>query len=165
MGAIEEQQYHSKLKATIRTMGYGYLEIRGGYAEVDIKSSTEIIDEDSEFSLFIPRMSLKDALKIGATDHGWGPQDHILHSDRDSLALYSTNATKAPIGTITMEFSYEQNENVFPLVRKAVLEYYSSHIQSSHGDENFFLEELGLDRRWPEFPHQSKWHNWGIRVI
>jgi hypothetical protein len=172
MSPSEEKVSYSELKNTIREMGYGYIELRGGYPEEDINNPGQTIDIDSEFSLFILKISLSDALKIGSVDNGFGPQDSILYSDGSTIALYSTNDALATFGSKIMNFKYGEGRDALPMGKKAVEQYFSKLVKGSHQDrkfafvpENFFLEELGLDRKYPKYPNATKWVNWGIRVI
>lgn len=182
MSPSEENQYYSELKSNIREMGYGYVELRGGYPEKDPNNPDNTIDIDSEFSLFVPKISLNDALKMGAVDNGFGPQDSILFSDGSTIALYSTNNKIAPLGSVTMKFNYGEGKDAIPMTKKAVEFYFSKLVKGSHGmkgsrtgkkfgfipeiiPESFFLEELVLDRKYPKYPNESKWKNWSVKVI
>ena len=172
MSISEENEVYSELKKTIRNMGYGFIELHGGYTEQDPKDPEKKIDIDSENSLFVPNMTLNDVLEVGAVDNGHGPQDSVLHSDGEGIAYYITNPAVGQVGSVDTKFKYGQGKDAIPMAKKAVEKYFSKLVKGSHAgrkfafvQENFFLEELSLDRRYPKYPNENKWKNWGIRVI
>ena len=142
---------NSKLKDINRKLGFGCIELKGGYVEVG--SGSDRIDE---LSLMIPKISQSDAVKIGQKDLGFGPQDSILYCNGvDLLAYISTSVEVGPIGSITKNFNYGLDHDALPIVQSAVEEYFSTLFKGSHKNgkfafipESFQLMEMG-QRRTP----------------
>ena len=54
----ENMERHAELKDAVRDMGYGFIEMRGGYKEEDGGFVNEL-------SLFIPNISKRDIMDLG----------------------------------------------------------------------------------------------------
>ena len=164
------------LKEMVRNLGYGFIELKGGYVE---KGDEDTPDRDvvDEMSLMVPNMSKKDAIKVGQTDLGYGPQDTVLYCDgKDFLGYIKTNSKLSNVGDIDLEFKYDSGKDALPMVRSAVEMYFSMLSKGSHRkrkfafvpkddiQESFVLFEMG-DRRTPKYPNKDWWYNFGIRII
>ena len=58
LGKKENMERHAELKDAVRDMGYGFIEMRGGYKEEDGGFVNEL-------SLFIPNVSKKEVMDLG----------------------------------------------------------------------------------------------------
>jgi hypothetical protein len=159
----------SKLKQEVRSLGYGYIELLGGYTEKD-EPPRDIVDE---LSLCIPNITLDDALYLGQQDLGYGSQDSILYSDGNEIAFYNTNSNFGNIGDKTLKFKYGKDKEALPMGKDAVKEYFSQLRKGSHAGRKFaFIPEsytfklLELrDRKTPRNKDHGWWGNFGMRIL
>jgi hypothetical protein len=161
------------LKQEVRRLGYGFIELLGGYVEKG--ANNQPVDVVDELSICVPNMSLSEALALGSVDLGFGPQDSILYSNGSKIALYNTNPSFGSIGDVVMEFKYGEGKDAIPMAKNAVEQYFSQLKKGSHVGKKFaFLpvEEshtfklLELkDRKTPRKSKYGWWANFGIRII
>lgn len=175
MSPAEKQDAFIKLKQTVRNMGYGFVELKGGYVEKSGNNSNPI-DVVNELSLMVPNISKEDVIKIGQMDLGHGPQDTILYSDgKEFLGYLITNKNYGTIGNVDFEFDYGKGKNALPMGKEAVKQYFSMLAKGSHKgrkfafvpkliDENFYVYEM-RDRRYPKNPEKDWWNNFGFRIL
>ena len=160
------------LKEELRRMGYGYIEILGGYVE---RSQGDLppVDVVDELSVCIPNITLDEALKLGQVDLGFGPQDTILYSDGEKISFHNTDPKNGNIGDVTLRFKYGKGKEALPMGKDAVKEYFSQLKKGSHSgkkfafvaeDYTFKLLEL-KDRKTPRKSGYGWWANFGMRIL
>jgi hypothetical protein len=147
MSKGEKNDAFSKLKEMVREMGYGFIELKGGYVEKGetIETDSDIpvryddgVDVIDELSLMIPNLTLTDGIKIGTTDLGHGPQDSILYCDGDSFLGYIiTNNRMGKIGDVDMEFDYSKDVDFTKSIMGVVEKYFSMLAKGSHRGRKF----------------------------
>ena len=160
------------LKEELRRLGYGYIELLGGYVERG-EGDLPPVDVVDELSVCVPNMKLDDALNLGQVDLGFGPQDSILYSDGEQIAFHNTDPNNGKIGEITMKFKYGKGKDALPLGKDAVKEYFSQLKKGSHSGkkfafvaENYTFKLLELkDRKTPRKSGYGWWANFGIRIL
>ena len=160
----QKNEAYTTLKIDVRKLGYGYIELKGGY----IENETDIVDE---LSLMIPNITQQAAIKIGETDLGFGPQDTVLYCNGvDFLGYLITNPDKGSIGSVFQKFNYGKGHDALPMVQSAVKEYFSMLAKGSHKNrkfafipESFQLMEMG--QRRTKFKEGDWWDNFGYRIL
>jgi len=95
---IANSQSHTQLKKDVKSLGYGYIDQDSGYSYKNPKNNDEEEMKEEE-SLFIPNMSLKDAMALGKKYD----QESILWKDneRGFVLMYTTGDR---VGEIDMNF-------------------------------------------------------------
>lgn len=121
----ENNKRHRELLGDIRKMGYGYVELDGGYTYVDNRTGEEKID--TERSVFIPKMSLTDATSLGAK---FEQETVLVNSGNDMRTVFP--ATK----TTDISFNSERGMTFDP---EAVKHYYSQfhHTRNANSGKKF----------------------------
>ncbi len=76
-------QRHRELQHDVRSLGYGYVDMDGGYTYQDPKYGTEELS--IERSLFIPDISLKNLLVLGKKYN----QESVIYKDTNRFDLIS----------------------------------------------------------------------------
>ena len=173
MSKKEKDTAYTFLKKKVREeMGYGFIELKGGYAEKDVEGNpTDVIDE---LSLMIPNITKKDLIKLGTIDLGHGSQDTVLYCDgKDFFGYLITNSNIGNIGDVDLEFEYGKDKDALPMGMEAVSRYFSMLKKGSNRNrkfsfipkttESFILYEM-RDRRYPKNPNGDWWDNFGIRI-
>lgn len=92
----ENLKRHIQLMKDVRSMGYGFIEMKAGYTYQD----TDIIIHEK--SVFIPNMSLEEGLRLG-NDYN---QETIISKNGDIFAIYYCNN-----GKIDMRFKVKRDPN------------------------------------------------------
>jgi hypothetical protein len=161
------------LKEEVRRLGYGFIELLGGFVEQG--ADGQPVDIADELSLCIPNISLKETLALGSVDLGFGPQDSILYSNGSRIAYHNTNSAFGNIGDITMEFKYGQGKEALPMTKEVVSQYFSQLRKGSHAGKKFAFEPIPegyafkllelKDRKTPRKSKYGWWANFGMRII
>lgn len=112
----EENKTRAKaMKKAVRSLGYGFVEIKGYWENEETGASYE------EYPLFIPEISLEDAVSLGQGeyyDQDLRAQDSIVYADDEGIYLLSIKGGV----DVDMEFDrMEANE------LKAAWKFWSSH--------------------------------------
>jgi len=76
----ENMERHADLKDKVRGMGYGFIEMRGGYKEEDGGFVNEL-------SLFVPGIDKRALVDLGSDLD----QDSVIYKDKNSFELVGTN--------------------------------------------------------------------------
>jgi hypothetical protein len=87
-------QLHRQLKSDISSMGLGFIEQKSGYTYDNPDTGEE--GQVQEMSLFIPKMTLDQAMKIGKKYN----QESIIYKDNERFDLVDVNG-----GNVIMQFS------------------------------------------------------------
>ena len=119
---------HKQLKTSIRDLGYGFIEMRGGYKEEEggfVK----------EKSLFIPNITKKEMIKLGQKYE----QDSILY--KDSNAFVSIGANKSTgIGKEIVNFKKGKGKDNISLAQDAIKNFFSQLLKGSHRGKKFVFK-------------------------
>jgi len=83
LSEVENKQRHKELASDIRSMGYGFIEQKSVYTYFDDEEGVPM----EEKSYFIPKISLKDILTLGANYE----QESIIFKDDSKFALIDVN--------------------------------------------------------------------------
>lgn len=125
------------MKKILRSLGYGYIQTKGGYVERanDDDPGVDVVDE---LSVMVPNITEKDALRIGQIDLGHGPQDTILYCDgKDFLGYLNTNDKYGPIGEVTLEFEYGKDGDTYLWVKMLLNNIFRFYLKVFIRVENF----------------------------
>jgi len=129
----ENEERYKELKNIIRSLGYGYIELEGGFNE----EGTMV----KEKSLFIPKIKKEELIKLGERYN----QYSVIYKDEKEFIEIGTN-DKSGIGKILNDFiSKGWNKNL-SFDSDLTKEIFSSLIKGSHKDKKFLynLKELYL---------------------
>lgn len=174
MTPTEKRNAYIELKKRVRDMGYGYIEIKGGYVEkgADGGPDLEIADE---LSLMVPNMKRQDAIELGGTNLGHGEQDSVLYSDgKGFLGYIITNPAVGKVGSVDMQF--KTGQDAMAMGRDAVSMYFSMLAKGNQAGRKFAFVPESVDasavpiwemreRRQPSSGFNGDWWSeFGIRI-
>lgn len=120
----ENKSRHEELKKTVRQMGYGYIEMRGGYKG----------DEGyaEELSLLVPNVTKK-----GIVDLGRKFQQHsVMYKNNQDFYYIGTNE-EAGVGKVLMRFKKGEGQDNLELAKHKVVDFFSTLKKGSHKDKKF----------------------------
>jgi len=120
----ENLERHKQLKIDIRKLGYGYVELNGGFNE-----DGHIV---SELSCFIPNISKKQIIELGVKYE----QYSVLYKDKNEFVEVGTNK-HAGIGSIKNHFLFKSSSKNLSLDKNSTKEFFSSLVKGSHRGRNF----------------------------
>ena len=118
----ENLQLHKELKIQIREMGYGYIELKGGFTEDGVFTS--------ETSLFIPKINKKQMLELGKQYN----QFSVIHKDRTGFYEY------APTGKALSKFKHGSGKDNLDFAKELLKSYFSSLKKGSHKGKKFLFK-------------------------
>lgn len=120
----ENKARHEELKKLVREMGYGYIEMRGGY------KGDEGFNE--ELSLLIPNITKK-----GIVDLGRKFQQHsVMHKNDQDFYYIGTN-DEAGVGKVLMRFKKGEGQDNLELAKHKVVDFFSQIRKGPHSDKKF----------------------------
>lgn len=93
LNAKDNEIRHKELKDVVRKMGYGFIELKGGYEE-----ESGIVEEKS---LFIPSISKKELMDLGQKYE----QDSVIFKDMNEFSLIGTNKFTG-VGKVLANFRF-----------------------------------------------------------
>jgi len=120
----QNDQNYTELIQNVRDLGYGYIELRGGYRE-----TTGFVKEKS---IFIPNISKNDIIKLGKKFD----QDSVLFKDNDEFVEIGTNSLTG-IGRILTNFKKKSGVTNMNLAKDAIQDFFSSLLKGSHKGKKF----------------------------
>src|SRR5574343_305087 len=120
----ENEDAHKALKQEVRSLGYGFIELMGGYNAEDGFSS--------EKSLFIPSIPRSVALQLGSKYD----QESILYKDDNSFGMIGTNKVYG-FGTIISNFLKKAGKSNFELAKHAIQDFFSSLLKGKNKGRKF----------------------------
>jgi len=130
--ADDNAERFNQLKETVRELGYGYIELRGGYIETAEDGKTVEVTEDS---LLIPKIEKDEAIALGSEFE----QESILYKNSESMAYILT--TGENIGKTDMEFKFGANRSNFS-VDDPLNAYFSSLKKGPHRSKKISFKAL-----------------------
>jgi len=120
----ENKTRHEELKKMVRQMGYGFIELRGGY-----KGDEGYVEE---LSLLIPNITKK-----GIVDLGRKFQQHSVMYKNDQDFYYIGTNEEAGVGKVLMRFRKGEGQNNLELAKHKVIDFFSSLKKGPHSDTKF----------------------------
>jgi len=120
----ENKARHEELKKLVREMGYGYIEMRGGY------KGDEGFNE--ELSLLIPNITKK-----GIVDLGRKFQQHSVMYKNDQDFYYIGTNEEAGVGKVLMRFKKGEGQDNLELAKHKVVDFFSQIRKGPHKDKKF----------------------------
>ena len=122
----ENKARHEELKKTVRQMGYGFIELRGGYKG----------DEGyaEELSLLIPNITKK-----GIVDLGRKYEQHSVMYKNDQDFYYIGTNEEAGVGKVLMRFKKGEGQDNLELAKHKVVDFFSQLKKGPHSDKKFIF--------------------------
>lgn len=137
--AEQNKTLHAELKAKVREMGLGFIEMRGGY-----KGDQGFV---TELSLFIPGISRKQIVSLGQTYN----QHSVIYKDAKEFSLIGTNQS-AGIGKTLSNFKFGSGKENLVLAQDAMKDFFSALLKGNQKGQKFLfrMEEKEV---WGFFQH------------
>jgi len=120
----ENKARHEELKKAIRQMGYGFIELRGGY-----KGDEGYVEE---LSLLIPNITKK-----GIVDLGRQFQQHSVMYKNDQDFYYIGTNEEAGVGKVLMRFKKGEGQDNLELAKHKVVDFFSQLKKGAHSEKKF----------------------------
>lgn len=120
----ENKARHEELKKAVRAMGYGFIELRGGY-----KGDEGYVEE---LSLLIPNITKK-----GIVDLGRQYQQHSVMYKNDQDFYYIGTNEEAGVGKVLMRFKKGEGQDNLELAKHKVVDFFSQLKKGAHSDKKF----------------------------
>jgi hypothetical protein len=144
----ENEERYKELKKAVRTLGYGFIEMQGGFKEED--------GFTLEKSLFIPNISRKEIVDLGIKYD----QYSVLYKDSDEFLEIGTNSN-AGIKRVKNRFQFK-DRNSLELAQDAMKDFFSKLIKGSHRGKKFLFKlqekEVGSFNRLAYGQKPLKWN-------
>tara|TARA_Y100001937_G_scaffold121361_1_gene180001 strand:- start:506 stop:1084 length:579 start_codon:yes stop_codon:yes gene_type:complete len=133
----ENMERHADLKDKVRGMGYGFIEMRGGYKEEDGGFVNEL-------SLFVPGIDKRALVDLGSDLD----QDSVIYKDKKSFELVGTNRATGK-GKVLMNFKGGGSRDSITLAKDAIKDFFSSLVKGSQRGKKFLFqtEEFVLEEK------------------
>jgi hypothetical protein len=125
--AEQNKAKHEELKKAIRAMGYGYIELRGGY-----KGDEGVVEE---LSILVPNIKKNQILSLGRT---FGQHSVMYKNDQDFYYI-GTNE-EAGIGKVLMRFKKGEGQENLELAKHKVVDFFSQLKKGAHSDKKFVFK-------------------------
>lgn len=122
----ENEERYIELKKTVRTLGYGFIEMQGGFKEEG--------GFTLEKSLFIPSITRKELVELGKKYD----QYSVIHKDENSFVEIGTNSN-AGIGRIKNSFQFK-DRNSLELAQEVMKDFFSKLTKGSHRGKKFLFK-------------------------
>jgi hypothetical protein len=120
----ENKARHEELKKMVRQMGYGFIELRGGY-----KGDEGYVEE---LSLLIPNVTKKNIVDLGRKF-----QQHSVMYKNDQDFYYIGTNEEAGVGKVLMRFKKGAGQDNLELAKHKVIDFFSSLKKGPHSDTKF----------------------------
>ena len=121
----ENLKLHDELKAQVRKMGYGYIELRGGYRE----ESGNVVEE---LSLLVPNVKKTEIVQLGRQYE----QHSVMYKNQEDFYYIGTNEASG-IGKVMMRFRKGEGQNNLELAKHKVIDFFSQIKKGPHSDKKF----------------------------
>ena len=151
----ENLKQHEKLRNTIRSHGYGFIEQNSGYSYMDIQKGEEVPVDEKSF--FIPNIDFETCLKIGKMFN----QESILYKDSNKgFGLFLCATGK-------IEMSFKNKDHLFSFKADDIKNAYSQLVKSNSGQKKIkfsYIKEYYIPSMMDAFKNkdnskliESKW--------
>ena len=118
------KKLHDELKKKVRAMGYGFIELRGGY------KGDEGFNE--ELSLLIPNIKKSEIVQLGRHYK----QHSVMYKNNEDFYYIGTNES-AGIGKVLMRFKKGEGQQNLELAKHKVVDFFSQLRKGAHSDKKF----------------------------
>lgn len=146
--SAENEQRYKELKKIVRTLGYGFIEMQGGFKEED--------GFTLEKSLFIPNIKKKEITDLGIKYD----QYSVIYKDSDEFIEIGTNKN-AGIGRTKNKFQFRDRDSL-ELAQEVMKDFFSKLIKGSHRGKKFLFKlqekEVGSFNRIAYGKEPLKWN-------
>jgi hypothetical protein len=126
-GDPKNKEHFAELRETIKKLGYGYIELQGGYKEIE--------GFVTELSLFIPKIDKKTLIKLGQKYD----QESVIYKDGKEFSLIGTNRIHG-VGTVIRSFIKSAGKSNMTMAAELTKEFFSSLVKGSHGGRKFLFQ-------------------------
>jgi hypothetical protein len=120
----ENKKLHDDLKKRVRDMGYGYIEMKGGYQE-----EGGVVEE---LSLLIPNIKKEEIVKLGRHYK----QHSVMYKNDQDFYYIGTNES-AGIGKVLMRFKKGEGQDNLELAKHKVVQFFSQLRKGPHAGKKF----------------------------
>jgi hypothetical protein len=120
----QNKKLHEELKKRIRDMGYGYIELKGGYQE-----ESGVVEE---LSVLIPNIKKSEIVQLG---RNYG-QHSVMYKNNEDFYYIGTNDS-AGIGKVLMRFKKGEGQNNLELAKHKVVQFFSQLRKGAHKGKKF----------------------------
>jgi len=120
----QNKKLHDELKKKVRSMGYGYIELRGGYQE-----ESGVVEE---LSLLIPNIKKSEIVQLGRHYE----QHSVMYKNNEDFYYIGTNES-AGIGKVLMRFKKGEGQSNLELAKHKVVQFFSQLRKGAHKDTKF----------------------------
>lgn len=120
----ENKKLHDDLKKRVREMGYGYIEMKGGYQE-----EGGVVEE---LSLLIPNIKKEQIVKLGRHYK----QHSVMYKNDQDFYYIGTNES-AGIGKVLMRFKKGEGQDNLELAKHKVVQFFSQLRKGPHSGKKF----------------------------
>lgn len=120
----DNKKLHDDLKKRVRDMGYGYIEMKGGYQE-----EGGVVEE---LSLLIPNIKKEEIVKLGRHYK----QHSVMYKNDQDFYYIGTNES-AGIGKVLMRFKKGEGQNNLELAKHKVVQFFSQLRKGSSRGKKF----------------------------
>jgi hypothetical protein len=125
----ENKARHDELKKLVRSMGYGYIEMRGGY-----KGDEGFAEE---LSVLIPNIKKKEIVDLGRKYQ----QHSVMYKDKTDFYYIGTNE-EAGIGKVLMRFKKGAGQDNLSLAKHKVADFFSKIKKGPDRDTKFVFNPV-----------------------
>lgn len=126
----ENKEKSEELKKDIKSMGYWYTELKGGY--IEIGENGKRVPVDGEDSFIVPNMTKEEAMELGKKYD----QDTVMFKDakEHTLQYIITNERVGKVGDVDSSFETQAGKDNFSVSSGNDLDYYSRLPKSNKKD-------------------------------
>lgn len=120
----QNRKLHEELKKKVRAMGYGYIELRGGYEE-----EGGVVEE---LSLLIPNIKKSEIVQLGRHYE----QHSVMYKNNEDFYYIGTNESSG-VGKVLMRFKKGEGQENLELAKHKVVQFFSQLRKGPHKDKKF----------------------------
>jgi hypothetical protein len=120
----ENMKRHADLKARVRKMGYGYIEMKGGYQE-----EGGVVEE---LSLLIPQIKKSEIVQLGRHYE----QHSVMYKNNEDFFYIGTNES-AGVGKVLMRFKKGEGQQNLELAKHKVSQFFSQLRKGDDANKKF----------------------------
>jgi hypothetical protein len=121
---VEDDSKDFGIVSAFRDMGYGYIEMKGGYQE-----EGGVVEE---LSLLIPNIKKEEIVKLGRHYK----QHSVMYKNDQDFYYIGTNES-AGIGKVLMRFKKGEGQNNLELAKHKVVQFFSQLRKGPHSGKKF----------------------------
>ncbi len=135
----ENNERHKRLMFDIRDLGYGYIEMDGGYLET-VGDKVQLVEE---MSFYLPGISYKHLIELGNKYE----QESVIYKGLAELKMVATSDHPSkPVGATLVDFYKGGGRRNIDLNKEAVKEFFSALLKGSHRGRKFVFKNKPLEQ-------------------